>query len=245
MGRKVKYSKELKLEIIKRYLNGESPTALVNEYNLLESYSNEIITWVRRYEALGESGFETSSSNKSYSKDFKLKVINEYLSGKDSLQGLANTYNISTHEIVRKWVLAYNNGEEIKDYDPKSEVYAMKSRKTTLEERLEIVKYVLDNNNDYKGAAERYNVPYSNVFNWVKKYNSKGEEGLSDKRGRPSNKSSKELTELEKKDIEIEKLKRQLEREQKVNEVLKKNLEIRERLERNSRVFDNKTSTKR
>ena len=120
----------------------------------------------------------------------------------------------------------------------------MKSRKTTLEERLEIVKYVLDNNNDYKGAAERYNVPYANVFNWVKKYNSNGEEGLSDKRGRSSNKSSRELTELEKKDIEIEKLKRQLEREQKVNEVLKKNLEIRKKLERNYRSFVNKTSMK-
>ena len=155
-----------------------------------------------------------------------------------------NTYNISTCEIVRRWVLAYNNGEKIRDYDPKSEVYTMKSRKTTLEERLEIVKYVLNNNNDYKGAADHYNVPYANVYNWVKKYNTKGEEGLSDKRGRPSDKPTQELTELEKKDIEIEKLKRQLEREQKVNEVLKKNLEIRERLERNSRVFDNKTSTK-
>ncbi len=245
MGRKVKYSKELKLEIVKRYLKGESANALANEYALLKRGPHTIWDWVRKYKALGENGFELSSNNKTYSKDFKLKVINEYLSGKDSFQGLANTYNISTHEIVRKWVLAYNNGKEIKDYDPKGEVYAMKSRKTTLEERLEIVKYVLDNNNDYKGAAKRYNVPYSNVFNWVKKYNSKGEEGLSDKRGRSSNKSSKELTELEKKDIEIEKLKRQLEQEQKVNEVLKKNLEIRERLERNSRVFDNKTSTKR
>lgn len=243
MSRKSKYSKEFKLEIIKRYLNGESSATLSNEYNLPNSYRNKIIDWARRYEVLGESGFESSNKNKSYSKDFKLKVINEYLSGKDSLKGLANTYDISNDTIVRRWVLAYNNGEEIKDYDPKSEVYAMKSRKTTLEERLEIVKYVLDNN-DYKGAADHYNVPYANVYNWVKKYNNNGEEGLSDKRGRSSNKPSKELTELEKKDIEIEKLKRQLEREQKVNEVLKKNLEIRERLEKNSRVFDNKTSTK-
>ena len=69
----------------------------------------------------------------------------------------------------------------------------MKSRKTTLEERLEIVKYVLDNNNDYKGAADYYNVPYANVYNWVKKYLSSGEDGLSDKRGRPSDKEIQEL----------------------------------------------------
>ena len=244
MSRKVKYSKELKLEIIKRYLNGESANALANEYALLKRGPHTIRDWVHKYEALGENGFESSGTNKSYSKDFKLKVINEYLSGGHSFRDIANTYNISTCEIVRRWVLAYNNSEEIKDYDPKSEVYTMKSRKTTLEERLEIVKYVLNNNNDYKGAADHYNVPYANVYNWVKKYNTKGEEGLSDKRGRPSDKPTQELTELEKKDIEIEKLRRELEREQKVNEVLKKNLEIREKLERNSRVFDNKTSTK-
>ena len=244
MGRKLKYSKELKLEIIKRYLNGESASFLANEYALLKRGPHTIRDWVHKYEALGEKGFDHSKVNKSYTKEFKLKVINEYLAGKNSLSELANNYNISTCEIVRRWVLAYNNGEDIKDYDPKSEVYTMKSRRTTLEERIEIVKYVLDNNNDYKGAASKYNVPYANVFNWVKKYLSNGEDGLSDKRGRSSDKETHKLTELEKKDIEIEKLKRQLEREQKVNEVLKKNLEIRERLERNSRFLDTKTSTK-
>ena len=41
----------------------------------------------------------------------------------------------------------------------------MKSRKTSFEERLEIVKYVLDNNNDYKDAADKYGVPYANIYN--------------------------------------------------------------------------------
>ena len=245
MGRKAKYSKELKLEIIKRYLKGESASSLANEYGMPKSMAEKIMQWARRFEAIGEGGFNYSKTNNSYSKELKKKVINEYLSGQHNTYELSYKYKISTPEIVRQWIIKYNKGIEIKDYDPKGDVYTMKSRKTTFEERLEIVKYVLDNNNDYKGAADHYNVPYSNVFNWVKKYNSKGEEGLSDKRGRPSNKPTQELTELEKKDVEIEKLRRQLEREQKVNEVLKKNLEIRERLERNSRVFDNKTSTKR
>ena len=244
MGRKLKYSKELKLEIIKRYLNGVSASILANEYGMPKHGPHRIREWTHRYKSLGEEGFDHSNVNKSYSKEFKLKVINEYLAGKNSFEGLANTYNILGESIVRKWVLAYNNGEDIKDYDPKSEVYTMKSRQTTLEERIEIVKYALDNNNDYKGAASKYNVPYANVFNWVKKYLLNGEVGLSDRRGRPSDTPSKKLTDLEKKDIEIEKLKRELEREKKVNEVLKKNLEIRRRLEKNSRSFVNKTSTK-
>lgn len=47
----------------------------------------------------------------------------------------------------------------------------MKSRKTTIEERLEIVNYVLSNNNDYSGAADKYTVPYASVYQWIKKYN--------------------------------------------------------------------------
>ena len=34
MGRKVKYSKELKIEIVQRYLSGESASLLANEYNM-------------------------------------------------------------------------------------------------------------------------------------------------------------------------------------------------------------------
>lgn len=44
----------------------------------------------------------------------------------------------------------------------------MKSRSTTLQERLEIVDYALSNNNDYKGATDKYTVPYASVYQWVK-----------------------------------------------------------------------------
>lgn len=246
MGRKAKYSKELKLEIVKRYLKGESANALANEYALLKRGPHTIRDWVHKYESLGEKAFEHSNQNKSYSREFKLHVINDYLNGVDSLEGLTNTYNISSSSIVKTWVKKYNKGIEIKDYDPKGDVYTMKSRKTTLEERLEIVNYVLANNNDFKGAADKYSVPYANVYNWVKKYNESGEDGLSDSRGRPSSKEPKhELSDIEKKDIEIEKLKHELERSKMVIEVLKKNIEIQERMERDSRLLGKKTNTKR
>lgn len=77
---------------------------------------------------------------------------------------------------------------KLKDYNPKQEVYmASARRKTTIEERKEIVFYCINNNKDYKGTAEKYNVSYSQVYSWVKKYNSIGEEGLTDKRGRHKN----------------------------------------------------------
>ena len=246
MGRKAKYSKELKLEIIKRYLKGESATALANEYDMTTSMNSYIITWVHKYEKLGESAFDESTTNKSYSKEFKKRVIQEYLEGKDSLEGLANKYNISTHEIVRQWILKYNSGIAIKDYNPKGDVYTMKSRKTTFEERLEIVNYVLANNFDYKGAADKYTVPYASAYQWVMKYNERGEDGLKDSRGRPSsNRPKKELTLEEKQALEIEKLRNELKRKDMVIEVLKKNIEIQERMEKDSRKLGKRINTKR
>jgi len=246
MGRKIKYSKELKLEIVKRYLKGESATALANEYRMPTSMGTIIVKWSHRYKVLGNTAFVSSSVNKTYTAQFKQDVIKEYLSGGISLHDLATKYNISTAEIVRRWVIKYNNGIENKDYNPKSEVYTMKARKTTFEERLDIVKYVLANDNDYKGAADKFSVPYSSVYQWVSKYNKLGEDGLFDKRGRPSTaEPTHELTNEEKQAIEIEKLKRELERSKMVIEVLKKNIEIQEQMERNSRLFAKKTNTKR
>lgn len=246
MGRKAKYSKEIKLEIIKRYLKGESAISLTNVYNMPSSMKHEIIKWVHKYQSLGESAFDNSSINKTYSKVLKQKVINDYLNGIDSYEGLANKYNISTHVIVMNWLKKYNEGIEIKDYDPKGDVYTMKSRKTTFEERLEIVNYVLSSENDYKSAADKYAVPYASVYNWVKKYNECGEDGLKDNRGRlSSNGPKKELTLEEKQAMEIEKLKNELKRKDMVIEVLKKNIEIQERMERDSRKLGKRTNTKR
>ena len=66
MSRKLKYSKELKIEIIKRYLNGESATSLANDYNMPKYMSSDIIKLAHRYEVLGERGFESSNTNKSF-----------------------------------------------------------------------------------------------------------------------------------------------------------------------------------
>jgi transposase-like protein len=246
MGRKAKYNKNLKIEIIKRYLKGESAVALAIEYNMSINMKDEIRKWAHKYEALGEAAFDESITNKSYSKELKIKVIKEYLSGRSSFEGLANKYNISSHEIVRGWVIKYNNGIEITDYNPKGDVYTMKSRKTSLEERLEIVKYVLDNNKDYKGAADLYGVPYTNVYNWVKKYLGYGEIGLRDSRGRPSSNTPKKvLTVEEQQALEIESLKAKIKRLELHNELLKKKMEIEDQMEKDFQNFVKNLSTKR
>lgn len=214
MGRKSKFTSKQKIEACEKYINGYGSICSISD-ELGIAYES-FRRWLLKYRNKGKNCFEELNINNSYTSEFKIKVIKEYLDGKGSLADIAARNNITDSMVIR-WLNKYNNGEEIKDYNPKSEVYSMKSRKTTLEERIEIVKYALDNNND-----------------WVKMYNEQGEEGLKFHRGRLKN-SITELTELEKKDLEIAKLKLELEKHKRAEEILKKNLEIRKQLFKDSR----------
>lgn len=93
-------------------------------------------------------------------------------------------------------------------------------RKTTIDERREIVRYCIEHDHDYKNTASIYDVSYSQVYSWVKKYETNGEEGLTDKRGH--HKTDEEVDELEKLRRENLRLKRQLEEKDMVVELLKK-----------------------
>lgn len=195
MGRKSQYSKELKISIVKRYLNGEGST-----YTLAREIDSEhavILRWVKAYQAYGESAFDSSNSNASYTKEFKERVVLDYLNGGGSYDDLAIKYHISSSSPIKKWVNDYNSHIELKDYVPGGKkIYMTKSRKVSKDERIEIAKYCIEHNLDYVETAKLYETTYANVFNWVKKYKEKGEDGLGDKRGR--HKKDDEVDETEK-----------------------------------------------
>ena len=123
--------------------------------------------------------------------------------------------------VLESWIKLYNANRELKDYKPEREIYmASARRKTTIEERKKIVEYCIAHNRDYKGAASIYDVSYSQVYSWVKKYDEHGEEGLTDKRGR--HKTDDEVDELERLRRENARLKRQLQEKDMLAELLKK-----------------------
>ena len=143
------------------------------------------------------------------------------LRGEGSVDNIVAKYNISAREVLRNWIQRYNANKELKDYDPKREVYmADARRKTTLEERKEITEYCISHGKDYKGTAALYEVSYSQVYSWVQKYLADGEAGLLDKRGQ--HKTDDEVDELERLRRENLRLKRQLEERDMLVELLKK-----------------------
>ncbi len=159
-------------------------------------------------------------SRSKHSLEFRAKVSQEYMDGAGSIRFLADKYGIS-YATLRGWIKVYNANRELKDYNPKQEVYMAEARrKTTLEERKEIVNYCINHNRDYKNTAAKFDVSYSQVYNWVKKYDANGESGLTDKRGH--HKTDDEVDELERLRRENLRLKRQLEEKDMVVELLKK-----------------------
>jgi len=220
MGRQIKYNKEVKMDMVRRYLDGESIRKIANEYGLTPKQDDQIRKWTNKYLALGDSAFDYKSRNKSYSKEIKIAAIKDYLDGGGSLETIVNRYGILKNETLRQWILKYNSHIEIKDYDPKPEVYMVKPRKTTKEERIEIVNYCLSNGKNYKAAAIKYGVNYAQVFAWTKKYLEFGAEGLEDKRGRK--KPESELSEVEKLKLAVKKLEARNKYLEMESEVLKK-----------------------
>ena len=84
----------------------------------------------------------------------------------------------------------------------------------------EIVDYCINHNRNYKNTAAKFDVSYSQVYSWVKKYDTDGADGLTDRRG--CHKTDAEVDELERLKRENLRLKRQLEEKDMVVELLKK-----------------------
>lgn len=227
MGRKSKYSIDQKLQAVHDYLDGKrSTTQICHDLGINNSVSY-LYDWITKYNKYGESAFHHKKKNKSYTQEFKESVVKEYLDGRGSLRDLSIKYDICSFETLRRWIRRYNSHIEQVDYCPQGDVYMTKSRNATLQEKIEIVQFCLENDKQYKLAAKEYEVSYTQVYQWVKKYLENGEEGLVDNRGK--HKSDDEVDETELLRRKVARLERQLEETKMENILLKKVKEIERR----------------
>ncbi len=135
---------------IKMYLDeGLSYHELSNVYGLLIDAST-FNARVLKYQEHGIVGIQMKRRNNHYSKQFKKYLVNEHIENGVPIRELACRYNIPTHGTIRTWIIKYTRGEEMKTYSPKPEVYTMKSRNVTHDEKVEIVKDCLANELSYK-----------------------------------------------------------------------------------------------
>ena len=212
------HTPEFRAKVSQEYLDGSSYPFLAEKYNIGKTTLQQ---WVAKYRLHGIAAFIRPPGNSSYSSDFKKMCVEAVLSGEGSVNDVVARYSISSREVLRHWIKVYNANRELKDYNPKQEVYMAEARrKTTLEERKEIVDYCINHNRSYKDTAEKFDVSYSQVYSWVKKYDVHGEDGLADRRG--YHKTDDVVDELERLRRENLRLKRQLEEKDMAVELLKK-----------------------
>lgn len=223
---RMKYSKAEKLAILALYKDGHHSIADITAKFSVDP--GTIRDWKKRYEVNGEDGLEEALSWKRYSKELKLAAVNDYLSGHDSLNKIIQKYNISSTAVLRKWIKKYNSHRELNDTGKGMTNSMTSRRKTTLEERIQIVNYCIQHQKNYQLTAESYEVSYQQVYQWVKKFEANGEEALQDKRGRK--KEEYELTAEEKFKLEMKRLERENERLRAENAFLKKLEELERRL---------------
>lgn len=224
MDKRIKFTKEQKIAIVKRYLeDGIGSTSLAREVGCNR---RRILKWVYEYKEHGKDAFRDSLKHKAYTKEFQSNAV-EYYFQHGSIDQTAAKYCISSH-MLSNWIKAYKNGT-LKDRIPMPEVYHMKGRRTTFEERKEIVHYCLSHDKNYKETAKIYSLPYSRVFNMVKKYEQEGEEGIMDAN---TKNALHPLTEIEKLQRENERLKKELELEKLKRELVQKKISLeKERLQ--------------
>jgi len=225
MSRKSKYSKEEKVQILMEYENGTSGIKIISKkYNIDRT---TIKNWMWKYHNYGINSLINSKHNKSYSREFKEKIVLEYLSGDSSQKDLAIKYNLSDKSLVRRWLKIYNSHRRLKSSGKGMKKSMTKGKKTTWKERIDIVLFCLKNDFDYAKTADKYEVSYQQVYQWVKKYETDGVDALKDRRGRK--KSEEKLTEQDKLKIKMKEIEAENERLKAENAFLKKLEELERR----------------
>ena len=101
-----KYSYEFKKKVVMDYINGKGGYKyLCKKYGIPSHKTLE--TWVLAYRGYGNEGLMRSREKKNYSFEFKLHVVELYLTTEVSYQELALTVGINNPPIIAKWVNDY------------------------------------------------------------------------------------------------------------------------------------------
>lgn len=221
---KRKISAEEKITAVNLYLAGKgSQKQIAAAYDISQASFQQ---WLRNYGAMGVDAF-ILKGNKKYPKELKQQAVLDYLSGKGSQDDICKKYGIRSKSKLQKWIKQYNGHEELKSSGTGGNLIMTKGRKTTFDERVEIVRYCLAHDHNYTRTAEKYQVSYQQARNYTVKYEADGVDALRDKRGKRKNPD--DMNELERLRAEVRILRAEKERAEMEASFLKKLEEIERR----------------
>lgn len=123
MSRRERFTPYEKEQACLDYINGNRSRSEI--CNCLHISTRTIQDWAAIYKKYGILGFTKKTKNSSYSKEFKMELVEKCISGEASSIDLGHQYDISSG-LLRKWIRMYNANIELKDYNPKQGVYMEK-----------------------------------------------------------------------------------------------------------------------
>ncbi|WP_261622686.1 helix-turn-helix domain-containing protein [Limosilactobacillus fermentum] len=194
-----------RLELLYGYQKTESGLKVYADMHHVNQ--NTMTRWIRQFLLHGLAGVRHRSLNHRYLLNTKIEAVKEYQAGFPG-EKIIEKYDIRSLSQLKQWSIQYNN-DELKTKSRKR-VRKM-GRKVSFEEKCKIVQWVLDHDNNYQGATIQFNVSYQRVYSWVHKYHEAADswEALKDNRGhRKPQKALEEMTEKERLEAEIKRLKK-------------------------------------
>ena len=225
MSHKAKISGPEKIAAIEKYLRGED--SLYHLATLLDVSHQSIQQWFQTYQSLGPNGLLNASKNTAYTAELKTTAVKDYLAGGGSHMDMCRKYGIKSTHQLRNWILKYNGHEKLKTSGTGGTQIMTNGRATTYDERVEIVKFCIEHQNNYAETAQQFQVSYQQVYSWTNKYLKNGVGSLQDRRGK--RKSENEMSEVEKLRAQNKLLEAENKRKQMEIDLLKKLDEIERR----------------
>ena len=169
---------------VQDHLNGKGSQKSIAK--ALGTKASVIQRWIVNYQSMGLEAFQRDGYTR-YSSELKYTAVREYLSGEISLRKVCEKYKIKSETQLLKWISLYNGHKKLKASGTGGSNFMIKGRKTTFEERIEIVQYCSAHDHNYAETSEKYQVSYQQARNYTIKYETDGVDALQDNRGRRKN----------------------------------------------------------
>ena len=160
---KITYSTTTKLRLLSQFQNVNESLKVFADYHNVGAGS--LKRWIQQYLTGGLANLERPVHNRRYPKKLKLRAVRDYRNHRLPTKEILLKYDIRGLSQLRNWVILYNNGKE-----PVRKRVRKMGRKVSYDEKIEIVKWVLKHNHDYKQAAQKFDITYSRAYAWTQKY---------------------------------------------------------------------------
>lgn len=227
MSKNKRIKPEEKIAIVRKWQAGKISISAASQGAGVDPKT--IRRWIDLYEAEGAAGLLPRERNRVYPPEIKQQAVQDYVSGKGSLQEISKKYKLRSERQLHDWIKVYNAHGELNSVKYSGGgSYMKQGRETTEEERIEIVRDCIAGGKNYGEMALKYKVSYQQVRNWTLRFEELGESGLEDRRGKRK-KDQTPRTELEQAQIEIKRLEHKLYLAEMERDLLKKLAEVERR----------------